>query len=388
MRLQLDEGFSTVSFLRRFARGSCAQCRQNKAARALSRERDVGWRALMAFFAVTGCASLALTGFLTAAAADPVEDFYRGKQIRVVIRASPGGNYDLYSRLLIRHMVRFIPGQPSALPVNMPGGSGLTALAYVADVHPKDGTVLTMVTQSFPLEQALGLNDKLKVDMRALNWIGNISEASNFLLTSAKSSTRTFEDARRRETIIGVPSVADPTAWLTQLTNAMLATRFKLVPGYTSGPDMNLAMERGEIDGRGTSNPAAMLPGGRNVGPNGAPLFHFLLQWGLRKNDDYGPVPLLADVAIDARQKIVFDFISKVASLARPIATNTGVPRERVEALRRAFDATMRDPQFLGEARRQALEVSPMSGKAVQQLVGEIVDAPASVVAIMREVLK
>src|SRR6266849_5637174 len=100
----------------------------------------------------------------TAAAADAVEDFYKGRQIRVVIRAAPGGNYDLYSRLLIRHMVRFIPGHPGGLAVNMPGGSGLTALNYVADVHPKDGTVLTMVTQTFPVEQALGLNQNLKVD--------------------------------------------------------------------------------------------------------------------------------------------------------------------------------------------------------------------------------
>ena len=89
------------------------------------------------------------------AAADPVADFYKGKQIRIVIRATPGGNYDLYSRLLMRHIVRFIPGHPTAIPVNMPGGSGLTALNYVADVHPRDGTVLTMVTQTFPLEQAL-----------------------------------------------------------------------------------------------------------------------------------------------------------------------------------------------------------------------------------------
>src|SRR5262249_39572070 len=117
------------------------------------------------------------------AAADPVEDFYKGRQIRIVIRAAPGGNYDLYSRLLARHIVRFIPGHPTAIPVNMPGGSGLTALNYVADVHPRDGTVLTMVTQTFPLEQAFSLNDKLKVDMRALNWIGNMSDATSFLLT-------------------------------------------------------------------------------------------------------------------------------------------------------------------------------------------------------------
>ena len=232
------------------------------------------------------------------ARADPIEDFYRGKQIRVVIRASPGGNYDLYSRLLIRHMVRFIPGHPTALPVNMPGGSGLTALNYVADVHPKDGTVLTMVTQTFPLEQALALNDKLKVDMRKLNWIGNMSDASNILLTSHASATRTLDDAKRRQTIIGVPSMADTSAWLTLITNGMLGTKFKLVPGYTSGPDMNLAMERGEIDGRGTSNPKGMFTGGSETGPDGRPLFNFLLQWGVRKNKDYPAVPLLSDLAI------------------------------------------------------------------------------------------
>ena len=187
-------------------------------------------------FLAAGIVMLLALAATSRADADAIEDFYKGKQIRVVIRAAPGGNYDLYSRLLIRHMVRFIPGHPSALPVNMPGGSGLTALNYVADVHPKDGTVLTMVTQTFPLEQALSLNDKLKVDMRQLNWIGNMSDASSFLLTSRASATRTLDDARRRTTIIGVPSIADASAWLTLVTNGTLGTRFKLVPGYTSGP--------------------------------------------------------------------------------------------------------------------------------------------------------
>jgi tripartite-type tricarboxylate transporter receptor subunit TctC len=335
-----------------------------------------------------GLAVAAVIAIVSAAAADPVADFYKGKQIRVVIRASPGGNYDLYSRLLIRHMVRFIPGNPAALPVNMPGGSGLTALNYVADVHPKDGSVLTMVTQSFPLEQALRLNDKLKVDMRRLSWIGNMSDASSFLLTSARSPTRSIDDAKRRETIIGVPSVADTSAWLTQVTNRTLGTRFKLVPGYSSGPDMNLAMERGEIDGRGTSNPVAMLPGGVNQAPDGRPLFHFILQWGLEKNTDYGDVPALSELATNAEQKIVFDFVSKVASLSRPIATNADVPVERIAALRHAFDATMRDAEFLAEARKQAMEIRPMGGADLQRLVAEIVDAPAPVVETMRQVMK
>ena len=322
------------------------------------------------------------------AAADAIEDFYKGKQIRVVIRAAPGGNYDLYSRLLIRHMVRFIPGHPAGLPVNMPGGSGLTALNYVADVHPKDGTVLTMVTQTFPLEQALDLNDKLKVDMRRLNWIGNMSDASNFLLTSHASLTRTIEDAKRRETIIGVPSLADASAWLTLVTNGTLGTRFKLVPGYNSGPDMNLAMERGEIDGRGTSNPKAMFTGGSETAPDGRPLFNFLLQWGLKKNQDYPNAPLLSELAASAEQKVVFDFVCKVASLARPVATNADVPPERVAALRRAFDATMKDPEFLAEAERQGMEITPMGGEELQQLVTEIVNAPPAVVEKVRQAVR
>jgi tripartite-type tricarboxylate transporter receptor subunit TctC len=324
----------------------------------------------------------------TGAAADAVEDFYKGKQIRVVIRAAPGGNYDLYSRLLIRHMVRFIPGHPGALPVNMPGGSGLTALNYVADVHPKDGTVLTMLTQTFPLEQALGLNEKLKVDLRRLNWIGNMSDASNFLLTGRASATRTLDDARRRTTIIGVPSIADASAWLTLVTNGTLGTKFKLVPGYNSGPDMNLAMERGEIDGRGTSNPKAMFAGGTETGPDGRPLFNFLLQWGLRKSKDYADVPLLSELATGAGQKVIFDFVCQVASLARPVTTNADVPAERVAALRRAFDATMQDAEFLADAARQGMEISPMTGEDLQSLVGSIVNAPPAVVEKVRQAVK
>src|SRR5215218_5096808 len=294
------------------------------------------------FVRVIGLA-IALAAANASVSADPIEDFYKGKQIRVVIRAAPGGNYDLYSRLLIRHMVRFIPGHPTGLPVNMPGGSGLTALNYVVDVHPRDGTVLTMVTQTFPLEQALSLNDKLKVDMRRLNWIGNMSDASNFLLTSRASLTKTIEDAKRRETIIGVPSIGDASAWLTLVTNGTLATKFKLIPGYNSGPDMNLAMERGEIDGRGTSNPKAMFAGGSETGPDGRPLF---------------------------------DFVCQVASLARPVTTNADVPPERVAALRRAFDLTMKDSEFLADAQRQGMEISAMSGEELQQVVTGIVNAP------------
>jgi tripartite-type tricarboxylate transporter receptor subunit TctC len=324
----------------------------------------------------------------SAATADPVADFYKGKQIEVVIRAGPGGNYDQYSRLLIRHMVRYIPGHPAGLAVNMPGGSGLTALNYVEKVHPHDGTVLTMVTQTFPMQQALGINKKLKVDMRKLIWIGNMSTANSFLLTRGASKTKTIDDAKKRVTIIAVPSVSDASAWLTLITNGTLGTKFKLVPGYRSGPDMNLAMERGEVDGRGTSNPYPMLPHGLNKGPGGKPLYNFILQWGLTMNPDFPSTPLLLDLAANADEKAIFDVISKSASLARAIATNSGVPPERVAALRHAFSATMKDKAFLAEAKKMRMEITPMDGDVLQKLVTSIVDAPPAVVAKMRQAVK
>jgi tripartite-type tricarboxylate transporter receptor subunit TctC len=308
------------------------------------------------------------------AMAEPVEDFYKGKQLRIIIRAGPGGNYDLYARLLVRHMVRYIPGRPAALAVNMPGGSGLTALNYVAEVAPKDGTVLTLVTQTFPVEQALGLNRNLKVDLRKLNWLGNMSETNTFLLTSRLSPTRTLDDAKRRETIMAVPSTADVTAWLSALLNNTLGTKLKLVAGYPSGPAMNLAMERNEVEGRGTTNPRTMFIGGGAPENAAAPAFNLLLQSGLKKEAGYPDVPLLRDLATNEGQRVVFDYFSKMGALARPLALAADVPPERLAALRAAFKATMEDADFLAEARQQNMEISMMSGDAVQQIVTDLVD--------------
>ena len=320
------------------------------------------------------------------AVADQLEDFYRGKQICIIIRAQAGGNYDLYARLLIRHMVKYIPGKPVPVPMNMPGGSGLTALNYVSEVAPKDGTVLTLVTQTFPVEQALGLNKNLKIDLRKLNWLGNMSESNTFLLTSHRSATRTIGDAKQRQTIMAVPSVADVTAWLTAVLNNTLGTKFTLVAGYPSGPAMNLAMERGEVEGRGTSNPRTMFIGAASDADK--PSFNLLLQSGRHKDVDYPDVPLLSSLAGNADQQAVFDYFSAMGSLARPVALAEGVPFERVAMMRAAFLKTMQDREFLAEAKQQSLEIAVMNGEEVQRIVERIVDAPASVLDRVRQAIQ
>ena len=310
-----------------------------------------------------------------AAFAEPVADFYRGKQIKIYIRAAPGGNYDVYSRLLGRHIARFLPGNPSVLPVNMPGGGGLVALNYVANVAPRDGTVITMITQSFPMDQALGLDKNLKVDLRTLNWIGNMSETNEFFYTNKASPTKTLDDARRRETPVAATGAGSIMTQLAAVYNNMLGTRFKVIYGYPSGPDMTLAMERGEVEGRSTSNPQVLAASKAEVMAK----YNFLIQAGLRKLPGCEEVPLLRELAQNAEQQAVFDFISKAVVVARPIATNPEVPPERVAALRRAFDAAMADPLLREEARRENLDIGTSSGEEMEAIVSDMLATPRAI---------
>ena len=335
-------------------------------------------------FAVLGIAGVIAVPASVPAVADPIEDFYRGKQIKIYIRAAPGGNYDIYSRLLGRYIARFLPGNPSVLPINMPGGGGLVALNYVANVAPRDGTVLTMITQSFPMDQALGLDKNLKVDLRTLNWIGNMSDTNEFFFTNKSSPTKTLQDARLRETPVAATGAGSIMTQLAAVYNNMLGTRFKVIYGYPSGPDMTLAMERGEVEGRSTSNPQVLGGSKAEV----AAKYNFLIQAGLRKLPDYEEVPLLRELATTPEQRAVFDFISKAVVVARPIVTNPGVPSERVAALRRAFDAAMADPLVLDEARRENLDIGTRSGEELHGLVAEMLATPPAVLAQVAQAIQ
>jgi len=334
----------------------------------------------------SGAAAALLLGLLAqpAAAADPVADFYRGKQIKLYIRAAPGGNYDIYSRLLGRHIGRFIPGNPSVLPINMPGGGGLVALNYVANVAPRDGTVLTMITQSFPMDQALGLDRNLKVDLRTLNWIGNMSETNEFFYTAKSSPTRTLADARARVTPVAATGAGSIMTELAAVYNNMLGTRFKVIYGYPSGPDMTLALERGEVEGRSTSNPQVLGASKAEV----AAKYNFLIQAGLRKFPDYEEVPLLRDLARNDEERKILDFVSAAVSIARPLVTNAQVPPERVQALRRAFDAAMADPQLREEARRENLDIEARSGEELRGIIAAMLATPPAIRALVAQAIE
>jgi tripartite-type tricarboxylate transporter receptor subunit TctC len=331
-----------------------------------------------------GLAAVIGIALASSAAAEPIEDFYRGKQIKMYIRAAPGGNYDIYSRILGRHLTRFIPGNPMVVPVNMPGGGGLVALNFVANAAPKDGTVLSMITQTFPMDQALGLEKNLKVDLRTLNWIGNMSNTNEFLFTAKGSPTRTLEDAKRRETIVAATGLGSIMTQLAAIYNNVLGTRFKVIYGYPSGPDMTLAMDRGEVEGRSTSNPQVLAPTKAEV----VAKYNLIIQAGMRKIPQYEEVPLLRELARNRDEQSIVDFISNAVVIARPLVTNAGVPAERVAALRRAFDATLADPDFLLDAERQSLEIGARGGVELQQIVTSLIDTPQDVLDQVRRVIQ
>jgi tripartite-type tricarboxylate transporter receptor subunit TctC len=312
-----------------------------------------------------------------ASAADPVAEFYRGKQIRFVIRTPPGGDYDQYSRLFARFMAKHIPGEPTMLPVNMPGGGGIVAANYMAQIAPHDGTVVGIVSQGLAADQALGMSSQLKADLTKFNWIANIVYSPQLLVVWHTSPTKTLEDAKKRETTIGTTGAGSASVQYPAFFNNVLGTKFKIVFGYPGGQAIDLAMERGEVEGRGT-NP---YTGYMSAKPTWIPqkLIIPLIQSGLARDPALPDVPLLLDQPVKPEDKPLLEFMSRAATVGRPLATTPDVPADRVAALRAAFDATVKDPAFIAEAKYEHLDIAPMNHDKLAEIIAGLLNAPEDV---------
>ena len=317
--------------------------------------------------------------------AQTVEEFYKGKRLQIVIRTAPGGSYDQYSRLLARHLGKHIPGNPTTIPQNMPGGGGLLAINHVANIAPKDGTVLTIPDIGLGMYQALGmLGEQLKADLRQFSFIGNFSTSNMTALTYHTSNIKTLEDAKKREVILGTSGAASISAQMPTVYNSLLGTKFKLLLGYEG--DQSISMERGEIHGRAALTYAATKITNSQWVKDGK--INFLLQIGLTKEKELPNVPLLLDLAKDDEQKQIFEFLSRVSYLGRVLVTGPGVPPERVEALRKAFMAMMRDPEFIEDAARGNAELSPIDGATVEKLYLEKLNTDPRVLARLKTAMQ
>ena len=305
------------------------------------------------------------------ALADPVEDFYRGKSINLYIGTTPGGGYDIYARLVARFMGARIPGKPLIIPRSMPGAGTRTAAGYVYNVVAKDGLSLNASEQALTLEQALG-DESMQFDMSQVNWIGSPDSDNKVVVTWHTSGIATIDDAKAREVPMGATSDTTSSQYLRAM-NALAGTRFKIIHGYPGGNEINLAMEKGEVAGRGSSSWATW-----KARPNllRDRKINVLVQIGLNKSDDLPEVPLLMDLGGGDEDRAILKLLSAPSAIGHPITTSPGVPAERLKALRDAFDATMKDPAFLDEARRAKLDLDPVSGVELARTAGEILSAP------------
>lgn len=331
-----------------------------------------------------GAAMVAGTILMPAkASADAVADFYKGKTITFFIGYSPGGGYDTYARTVARHMGKHIPGNPNIVAKNMAGAGGRIAAAYLYNVAPKDGTALCTSDQSLALSQALG-EKGIKFDTTKFNYIGNPNAGNNVVTTWHTSGVKTIEDARNKAIVLGATG-NNTSAHYPLVMNALLGTKFRVITGYRGGSRINLAMEKGEVDGRGSNNWVSW----KATRPQWLKekKINIIAQVGLKREPDLPDVPLLTDLAKNEEDRKVLKVLSAPVAIGRPIFTTPGVPKERIDALRAAFDKTMKDPAFLADAKKINLEINPVSGADMQSIVDGIVKTDKETLARLKKII-
>jgi len=331
---------------------------------------------------ISGCAALLAAAGICRA--DPVEDFYRGKTVHFIVGSNTGGSYDSYSRLLAAFIGKHIPGQPIVVVENMPGASGTKSANYLAEIAPKDGSVIGMFNQSMPQRQMFE-PDLIKIDLSKFSWIGAMNTSTNVLIVWHTTGVRTIEDAKKKQVIMGALSTVGGNSVYPLLLNNYFGTKFKVVLGYTGGNTIQLAMERGEVDGRG-----AVVWSGLKAGwPQwiSEKKINVLMQISLKKEPDLPDVPLFTDLARTPEEKTIFRFISSDSAMGFPVTAPPGIPADRLAALRKAFLDTMKDPDFLKVVEERKLEIQASSGEEVQRVVQDITSTPKEIIAKIQKAL-
>lgn len=317
-----------------------------------------------------------------AARADGVDAFYKGRPLVFVIGSNAGGSYDSYGRLFAAHFGRHVPGTPQVVPQNMPGASGIKSANFLYAIAPKDGSTIGTFNQSMGQRQVLD-PQSVQFDVSKFNWIGAMASSVNVFITWHTTGVATIEDAKRKEVVMGALSDDGGNAVYPLLLNKFLGTRFKVVLGYTGGNTIQLAMERGEVDGRGS----VIWSGFKAGWPHwiAEKKVNILVQLGLAKDPDLPDVPLLIDLAKDETQAAIFRFISSDTVMGFPTMAPPGTPADRVAALRAAFAATMSDRAFRAESEKRNLPVRPSSGDEVQRIMTSMVTTPKEVIAVLKQ---
>lgn len=316
-------------------------------------------------------ALLALMGSLALgcggrAHAQPADDF-KGKTITVIIAFGAGGGYDQYGRLFARHVGRHIPGNPTVVPTNMPGANGIVAANHLSNTAAKDGTAIGFLYQTIAQDQVL-LQSNVQYDASKFNWIGRITSTVEIMYTWHRAPVRGIEDLAARETVLGIAGPAIAT--YARLLNSSIGARFKMVRGYKSTAEIHIAMERGEVEGAYSS--LSTVRSGWSHWLKDKQI-NILVQTIPERHPDLANVPAIVELGKTAEDRSMMSFFAAGGAVGRSVAAPPGVAPARLQMLRQAFHATMKDPQFLAEAQQMKLDVEPLSGEELGKIVERVV---------------
>jgi tripartite-type tricarboxylate transporter receptor subunit TctC len=328
--------------------------------------------------------------FAAGAAAKPASaseaEFYKGRVVQMLVGFSAGGGYDLYARVLARHLGKHLEGNPPVVIQNMPGAGSLKAANYLYTVAPRDGTVIATFDRGLPMERLLGRTEGLSFDATKFTWIGSVTDEPSVCAFSRASGIASWQDMKTKPfTVGGAGATADDEIYPNVLKN-MFHLPLRVVSGYPGRAEAVLSIQRGEIDGLCGWSWSSLMSRDRRLYDSHQ--VRVALQLGVEKNLDLPGVPLMGDLTADPKEKAALKLIFSRLTIARPFAAPPGLTPERTKALRDAFDATMKDPDFLAEMQKLALEVRPQSGAKVERLVREVYTYPAEIVKIAAEAIK
>jgi tripartite-type tricarboxylate transporter receptor subunit TctC len=326
----------------------------------------------------------ALMALHSAAPAQSVADFYKGKTIRMVVGIGVGSGYDVNARLLARHLVNHIPGNPAIVVSNQPGAGSATMTAQLNTAGPFDGTVIGAAFAGMPTLPLLS-SGSVRFDPTRLIWLGNTNRETHVTYVWHTSPVQSFDQVRTKELIMGAQAPGSSQVDFPLVANALFGLKHKVITGYGSTAKINLALESGEVHGL-----IAALTTVRTLSSQwlAEKKIKIITQWALRANPDLPGVPNALDLAKTDEDIAAMKLVMARLDIGRPFFLPPNVPADRVAALRAAFDATMRDPAYLAEAKKLKIDVDPMTGADLAAFVAQVSRTPASTVARVRKALE
>ncbi len=309
-------------------------------------------------------------------------NFYADKTITIICWSGAGSLYDVNARFLGRQFTRKLPGNPQVIVRNMTGGGGITATNHLASAAPKDGTTLAVVARGMGIEPLLG-GEQTRFDPLKLQWIGSTSPEVSVIAVRSETGVRTLDDLRTREVAVAGPAPGTDGVTYPNTLNNLLGTRFKIVTGYRSGPEMVMAVERREVEGRGSWSWASFRTEGADMLKRGE--LQLLVQMSLRKSPELPNVPLIMEYAKTDEQKTILQVILTGQTMAWPLVAPAETPKERVELLRKTFLAMLADEEAKAEAKKLGIDLEPVSGAEIHSLLESVYATPPAIIEKVRE---